>query len=204
MDGFVTVGAKKKRIRISYNAPVVLTFVAVCFFVTVLGLMTDGESTALLFCARDRSFLDPMLYVGLFSHVFGHVDVAHFANNAMFLLLVGPMLEEKYGSRAVLKLIFVTAFVEGVVHCLFVPGSSLCGASGVVFSFITLASFASVREGAIPLSAVLVVGFFLGNEICSGIIASDNISNLTHVIGGLVGAVAGFVFNRRPSSLRGA
>lgn len=192
----------KRKIRVSYNAPVALTFVATCFAATIAGIVTNGESTALLFSAYPRSLADPLMYIGLFTHVVGHVDMAHFVNNAMVLLLVGPMLEEKYGSKALAELIAATAFVTGVVHCLLAPGSYLCGASGAAFAFIVLASFASAKEGTIPLSAVLVVALFLGNEVYSGMVAVDNVSNLTHVVGGLVGLVAGFALNKMNSASR--
>ncbi|MDY4507258.1 MAG: rhomboid family intramembrane serine protease [Candidatus Faecousia sp.] len=38
-----------------------------------------------------------------FTHVFGHVGFDHFLGNAMCLLLIGPMLEEKYGSKVILN-----------------------------------------------------------------------------------------------------
>ena len=91
---------------------------------------------------------------------------------------------------------------QGVVHCLLALGSYLCGASGVAFAFIVLASFASAKEGAIPLSAVLVVALFLGNEVYGGMVAVDNVSYLTHVVGGLAGLVAGFALNKMNSASR--
>ena len=72
-----------------------------------------------------------------------------------------------------------------------------------MFAFVVLASFASVKEGAIPLSVILVMGLFLGNEVYSGIMIDDTVSNLSHVIGGLVGAVAGIAFNGKRFSVGG-
>ena len=104
----------KRRLRISYNAPVVLTFVLACLVMTIAGMLTNGESTAAWFCVRMRSLADPMMYVGLLSHVFGHIDLGHFLNNAMLLLLAGPMLEEKYGSRAMVELIMPWLFLRAL------------------------------------------------------------------------------------------
>lgn len=186
-----------KKIRVSYNSPIVLTFVLLCLGATILGIATQGKSTLQFFSVYSRSLADPSTYVSLFSHVLGHVDLAHFVNNAMMLLLVGPMLEEKYGSKSILELILATAFITGVVHCLVSPRTSLCGASGVAFAFIVLASFASVKQGEIPLSAVLVVILFLGNELYSGITVHDNVSNLTHIVGGFVGLAAGIALGEK-------
>ena len=41
----------KKQLKISYNSPVVLSFVFICFGVMLLGLLTGGGSTNLLFTA---------------------------------------------------------------------------------------------------------------------------------------------------------
>ena len=39
----------KKKLHISYNAPVVLTFILICLVVLVVGILTGGASTRLLF-----------------------------------------------------------------------------------------------------------------------------------------------------------
>ena len=43
---------------------------------------------------------------------------------------------------------------------------------------------------------VLVLVLYLGTEIYNGLAVSDNISNLTHIIGGLCGSVIGYSLNR--------
>ena len=86
----------------------------------------------------------------------------------------------------------VTAVVTGIVNSIFFPQQALCGASGVCFAFILLSSLTSFREGEIPLTFLLVAALFLGQEIIQGIFVQDNVSNLSHIIGGLVGALLGF------------
>ena len=72
---------------------------------------------------------------------------------------------------------------------------ALCGASGVVFAFILLASFTNVRAGEIPLTVILVAAIFLGQQIYEGIFIRDQVSNISHIVGGIVGAVAGYRLN---------
>ena len=187
----------KKKIKISYNAPVILSFVIICFAVTMIGVITADRSTGLLFSVYRGSLRNPLTYLRLFTHVFGHMGIEHFISNAMFLLLVGPMLEEKYGSSTMLKVITLTAIITGVIHCLLFGGSALCGASGVVFACILLSSFTAFREGEIPLSFILVAVLFIGKEIYNGVVVQDNISNITHVLGGIVGSVLGYAFNKK-------
>ena len=60
--------------------------------------LTGGASNRALFITYHSSLKAPMTYVRLFTHVLGHVDWEHFIGNMMYILLLGPMLEEKYGS----------------------------------------------------------------------------------------------------------
>ena len=87
----------KNKLKISYNSPVTLSFVFLCFLVLIVGTITGGRSTAFLFTTFHTPLTQPMTYLRFFTHVLGHSGWEHFLNNAAFLLLLGPMLEEKYG-----------------------------------------------------------------------------------------------------------
>ena len=113
------------------------------------------------------------------------------------MLLLGPMLEEKYGSKEWVEVIGMTAVVTGLMNYIFFWNNGLCGASGVVFAFIILASFTSFREGEIPLTFILAAVLFIGQQIYEGIMVRDNISNTAHITGGIVGAVIGYGSNRK-------
>ncbi|MCR5655509.1 MAG: rhomboid family intramembrane serine protease [Lachnospiraceae bacterium] len=188
-----------KKLRISYNSPVVLNFVFVCLVVLLLGILTGSESTRALFMTYRSSLKNPLTYVRFFTHVLGHADWAHFIGNASYLLLLGPMLEEKYGSETLLEIIGITAFVTGVANFILFPGTALCGASGVVFAFIILASFTGFGEGEIPLTFLLIAVIYIGQQVYEGLAFSDNISNTTHIVGGFVGSLVGYILNKRAS-----
>lgn len=168
----------------------------ICFSVTLLGMVTAERSTQFLFMTYHSSLTSPMTYLRLFTHVLGHRGWAHFIGNASYLLLLGPMLEEKYGSRAFLEVIGITALVTGLVNYIFFWNIALCGASGVVFAFIVLASFTGFKEGEIPLTFILVVIIFIGQQVYEGIAVQDDISNIAHIVGGLVGAIIGYSLNK--------
>ena len=106
----------KKHLRITWNAPVVLSIVAVSFAATLLNYLTGGRSGMLLFMTYHSSLLSPMTWIRMFAHIFGHADWSHLIGNMSYLLLLGPMLEEKYSSRVLLEVIFVTAFVTGLAN----------------------------------------------------------------------------------------
>jgi GlpG protein len=70
----------------------------------------------------------------------------------------------------------------------------------VVFAFIILASFTGFRHGEIPLSFILVAIIFIGQQIYDGVMLVDNISNSAHIVGGTVGAIAGYNLNKNKAN----
>ena len=186
-----------KKFKITFNSPVVLGFIFISLAVLLLGFATLGVSNEVLFMTYHSSLTNPLTYIRFFSHVLGHSGWDHYIGNASFILLLGPMLEEKYGSKRIMQVILITAFVTGVVNYILFPNVALCGASGVVFAFILLTSFTSFRNGEIPLTFILVAVVFLGQQVYEGVVLTDDISNMSHVIGGIIGAVVGFKLNRK-------
>jgi GlpG protein len=114
----------------------------------------------------------------------------HLMGNMAFFLLLGPIVEEKYGSKNLLIMMFTTAIVTGLIHIMFfnVP---LLGASGIVFMLILLVSLVNFKNKEIPLTFILIVVIYIGKEFL-GTFEEDNISHSTHIIGGVVGAIFGF------------
>ena len=187
----------KKKLRITFNAPLVLGFALACLAATLLGQVTGNSSTRSLFSTYRTSFGDPLMYIRLFTHVLGHADFSHLIGNMAYILLLGPGLEEKYGWRKLLTVVLVTAVITGVIHNLLFPYTALLGASGVVFAFILLTSFTEFREGEVPLTFILVAVIYLGQQVWDAVAVRDNVSNLSHIIGGLVGGGAGYLLNRK-------
>ncbi len=183
--------------KLQYNSPVILSFFLLSLAALALSYLTGSRSNALAFSVYRFSPGDLLGYVRLFGHVLGHADWQHFIGNMLLLLVVGPPLEEKYGSRALLLGIAATALLTGGLHCLLFTRTALLGASGVVFMLIMLSSLAGMREGRIPITLILVAVLYLGQEILSAAFVRDNVSNLTHIAGGVIGAGYGFVLRRR-------
>ncbi len=182
-------------VRITFNSPVILTMVGICFLATLLNYLTFGRSNHLLFSTYRAPLYSPMTWIRWFTHIFGHADWSHFIGNTGYLLLLGPMLEEKYGAKKLITVIAITALVAGVLNFLFFPQVGLLGASGVVFAFILLSSFTSFKEGEIPLTFILVAVFYIGQQVVESITVRDHISYAGHIVGGITGAVLGFRLN---------
>jgi len=134
---------------------------------------------------------NPLDYVRLFTHVIGHSSWAHLMGNFAFILLLGPILEEKYGSMGLFIMIAITALVTGLLNVLFLP-SALLGASGVVFMMILLISFTNIRQGEIPLTFILIVILYLTQEVVDSV-RQDSVAQFAHISGGVIGSLFGFL-----------
>ena len=178
--------------KLQYNSPVILSFFLVSLLALILGKLTGGWTTAAFFSVYRSSLASPFTYILFFGHVLGHANMNHFMGNMLLLLVVGPPLEEKYGSGRLLIGICFTALVSGLLQFLCFPGTALLGASGVVFMLIMLASVAGMKEGKIPLTLILVAVLYLGQELYSMIFVSDQVANLMHIVGGACGTAFGF------------
>lgn len=175
--------------RITFNAPVILTFSLACVAVFVLDKVLAGGLMQFFVLGR-VSTSDPLSMLTLVSHVVGHANLEHLLGNLTFILLLGPIVEEKYGSAKTLLMIFVTALVTGILNIvLFHTG--LLGASGIVFMLILLVSITNSRSGEIPVTFILVALLFIGKEVLSSL-QSDQISQFAHIMGGICGSVFGF------------
>jgi membrane associated rhomboid family serine protease len=181
------------RIKVTYNSPVVLTFALAA--VAVYILIWAVPDAKYWFAAAPH--LDgPRAYAGVFTHILGHASWAHLIGNFMFILLLGPILEERHGSLRLLAMILVTALVTGIVNLVFL-NSYLVGASGIVFMMILLASTANIRQGEIPMTFIAVAVVYLGGELVAEFKANDGISHIAHLVGGAVGATLGFLGARK-------
>ena len=183
--------------KIEMNAPVIVSFTVLSFIVMMFSYATGGASTTSLFACYRTSTTDPMMYVRTPTYVFGHPDIHHYFSNFSMIALLGPMLEEKYGSKRLVMMMAVTAVVGGAANLLLTT-NALVGASGIVFLFIVLCSCTSVSSGKIPLTLIIVVVIYIGQEIVNGVAKTDNVSQLTHILGGLCGIGFGVYYLWNP------
>lgn len=179
--------------RIKYNAPTTLTFSFVCAVVLLLSQTLLPSLTTALFMVPGKggfSAKDPLNWLRLFTHVIGHADWTHLISNMSFILLIGPILEQIYGSLSLWAMLAITALVTGVLNILLFP-TALMGASGIVFMMILLASFTNFEKGEVPLTFILILCLYLGREILNSF-KSNDISEFAHIVGGFCGSLFGF------------
>ncbi len=193
----MTIHENKRKLRITFNAPATLVFVGICLLAQGISALTGGAANRTVFSVYRSSLLDPLTYVRCVCHVFGHADWSHLMGNMMYILILGPMIEEKYGTSGMVFVMAATAVVTGIVNMVFFPDTMLLGASGVVFALILMASITASDDRTIPVTFILVALLYIGQQVYEGVFVRDNVSQITHIAGGAVGSLCGFAMNRK-------
>ena len=175
--------------KLKFNSPVILGFSLLCVAVFVLDKVMVGTLMP-YFTLGNVNTSSALSLLTLFTHVIGHGSIEHLMGNLTFILLLGPIVEEKYGDSRTLFMMLITALVTGILNLLFFH-TGLMGASGIVFMLILLVSFTNTKSGEIPVTFILVALLFIGKEVIESL-NTDQISQFAHIIGGVCGSVFGF------------
>lgn len=185
--------------KLRYNSPVIITFAITCAVAFIVNIGTAGSLSNILAVGTSVNWSNPLSILTLVTHAFGHSSVDHLLGNMTFILLLGPIVEEKYGSRQTFIMILVTSLITGVLNISFFD-TGLMGASGIVFMLILLVSFTNVKSGEIPITFILVALLFVGKEVWQSL-GEDNISQFAHIIGGVCGSIFGFSGKKKNSTV---
>ena len=81
----------------SYNSVVILSFFFICLVLLIIDYLSRHRLSNFL-ALRRGSIFNPMTYIRMISNSLVSRDWNHFRSNFLYILLLGPMLEEKYGS----------------------------------------------------------------------------------------------------------
>ena len=180
-----------KLTKLHYNSPLILTFSLISSLLHVF-LELIGNQTHQLFCSGPTfSFFKITDYCSLFLYSLNHINLNHLIGNLSFILLLGPILEEKYGKKDLFIMMMFTVLISSILNLIFF-NQKILGASGIVFMMIMLVSFANIKQGAVPLTVVLVFILFVGKEIVNSF-EEDQVSQFGHILGGICGSVFGFI-----------
>ncbi len=179
-----------KNIQFDYNSIVILSYLFICLGAWLLNIITREKSNKLLFESYRSSLLNPLTYVRMFTHSIGHKDWDHLVSNFLYILLIGPMIEEKYGSLNLLIMLLITSVVIALFNMIF-SNYSILGASGNVYMLIVLSSFSNIQEGKIPLTVILICIFYVIGEFKRTVTERKS---KTYHDGHLIGALCGLLF----------
>ena len=112
--------------KIRYNSPVVLTYAILAL--VCLALPVSSFLGISLASPSRPAFSDPVFYARLFTYVLAHAGWTHFKGNLIMILLLGPLLEEKYGSWLLFEMMVITAAATALISAM-VFHTSLVGAA---------------------------------------------------------------------------
>ena len=178
--------------RVSYNASFTLTFCIISIVFLVVNEITGARLNQMLAVTPALRFSE---FYRTITYVFCHANLQHLVGNLLFLLMLGPLLEEKYGTKLLTFMALITAVITALINSVLFD-EAIIGASGIVFMCIVLSSIVNIKSKEIPLTFILVVVIYIGREVINSF-DDDVISQFGHITGGICGAVLGFVFNRR-------
>lgn len=183
-------------VKVTYNSPVILTFTIVSFLIMMLSLSVKDLTPLLAlegnfnWASADYYRLITYTCVHAFRDFKFQTDFTHFISNFTIILLIGPVLEEKFGSKKLLLMMAFTAVVTGLLNVIFFT-NGIIGASGVALMMVILGSFTNYKKGDLPLTFIFISLLFMGNELVSSF-SSQQISHFAHVMGGITGGIFGF------------
>ncbi len=176
----------------SYNSVVILSFFFICFILLILDYMFRHKISNFL-ALRRGSIFNPMTYIRFISNSLVSKDWSHFRNNFLYILLLGPMLEEKYGSLVLLEMMLITSVASSIMVLIFSDRGGL-GASDITFMMIVLSSIVNIQSGKIPITLILIILFYVIDEVGKELLhKNDNISHLAHIVGAICGFVFGYI-----------
>lgn len=180
--------------KFDYNAPVILTYFFICLIILMIDKLCKGKFSATFFTTyKNDSLLNPLTYFKLISHSLGHADWDHLYSNFIKILLIGPLIEEKYGSINLLIAMVLTSLIIGIVNKILGKGGIL-GASGVAYMLILLSSFVNMENGKIPITLTLIILFFVVDEVIKLFRRKkDGVSHLGHITGAICGIILGML-----------
>jgi GlpG protein len=185
--------ANQYTMKLTFNAPFTIYFSIVALAVYLLSGNINGVHEA--FTLKGTFQPDSLnWYVGLIGYPLAHANFQHLLGNFSIILLLGPILENKYGWKRLLIFSLITCFLTAILHIAFWD-IGLLGASGIVFMFIILSSLMHIRENEIPITFILVTVLYLGQEVLASF-QNDNISHFAHITGGLTGIYFGYFYKR--------
>ncbi len=141
-------------------------------------------------------------YWQIFTYMFSHASFWHLFSNMFALLMFGPVIERKIGSREFLLFYLLTGTLSGLAAYLTYSvsgnyGVVILGASGSVYALLYLFALLFPRQrllvfAVIPVSApVLVTLYFLIEFFMQ--FASDGTAHLVHLYGLLFAFLYGLI-----------
>ena len=159
---------KKLKLKFEYDSPVMLTFAFITLIIFILDTFVfKGKLKDVWLITPTATggqfpfaFSDFRSIIRLFIHVFGYDQSSVLVCNLIFILLLGPQMEDRYGSVIIGIMIFVSALFSGVLNACFCT-NAVSGSEPVVFMLILLWTMMQLSRSKISASAIAVIALFI-------------------------------------------
>ncbi|MBP5568442.1 MAG: rhomboid family intramembrane serine protease [Treponema sp.] len=198
---------KKISLKFEYDAPVTLSFIVITVLIFVISLIAkDAKIQSLLVAPTNAAGKAPFSFsniksiLGLFLYIFGGADPALLFTNLLFIALIGPSMEERYGSFIIGIMMFVSALFAGVLNACFCK-YPMSGCSAVVFMLVLLNAMMYFSKNKITGTSVSMIILFILREVY---IKNPNkaVGVIIILAGGLCGSLFAFLASPKARSER--
>lgn len=195
--------AKKLNLKFSYDAPVSQSFVLISLVIFILDFFVLNlklNQNYLLTPTPVFSIRDPLVILRTIIYIFGETDKVYLFTNLLFIILIGPVMEERYGSVIIGIMFFVAAFVTGSMSACFCK-VAYRGCSSVVFMLLLLNAMMFFTKKTISATSITMVVLFICREF---FIANPNgvVGTLIILAGGLAGSLFAFIASPKARKTR--
>ena len=197
----------KLKIKFDYDAPVTLTFTLLSLLLFLIDLIfLENKLDSSFFMTStvsgdfQFSFASFNSYLRLFLYVFGRGNTIFFFSRLVIITLLGPRMEERFGSGVIGIMILVSTLFTGVL--------SACscklpfnGADPIVFMLILLDMLFHISKKTVSLSSALATALFIA---CLFVSPNQNgmIGVLVVLAGGLCGSLFAFMASPKTRAKR--
>ena len=141
--------------------------------------------------AMPFAFSSFISYPRLIFYIFSTKSISMLLANTIFILMLGPSMEERYGSVVVGIMIAVSALFAGVLNACFCK-TSLQGGAPIVFMMIFLNAFMTFTKKKLPISFICVIAMYIAFQ-CVQQGAGGVVGVIINVAGGLCGSLFAFL-----------
>jgi len=131
-----------------------------------------------------------------FTYMFVHANFAHIFFNMFTLLMFGPTIEDRMGTKNYLIFYILCGLGSGIFHILITGLGSipLVGASGAIFGVVTAYGLFYPKNVIyvyfVPMPAIVAIGLFAIVELFSGISGAQvGVANFGHLGGMIIGFI---------------
>jgi membrane associated rhomboid family serine protease len=194
-------GTPKVRTAMQATAPALMAIIAINVIAFVLQIVTNDEITV-------KYLLLPVAvsqgeYWRLLTAMFLHAGALHILMNMYALFIIGPNVEQAYGTRAFVPMYLLAGLMGSAFSYAFPPQSPSLGASGAVFGVVGMlvVYLYRRRRSAFIAQYLRSITLLIGINAVLGFVI-PGIDWVAH-LGGLVGGVllgVGFDVGRGPQA----